>query len=442
MSDLLKKYNRPGPRYTSYPPVPFWGKVPTKAEWIGHIQSTYNNATGMDIYIHVPFCERLCYYCGCNRQITKNHKVEDTYVKLIIKEWKMYIELLGFIPKVNSLHFGGGTPTFLSASNLKEIIDEITVNKSETFIGSIEIDPRAVTTDHLDMLVSSGFTRFSLGIQDFDPVVQKAINRIQSFELVENVVFELRKRKIESLNFDVIYGLPKQTCESITETFNSIDKLSPDQIAFFSYAHLPERLVNQRLIKSEDLPDDVLKVKLYETGKAILKENGLHDVGMDHFARENNFLYKAKEDSRLHRNFMGYVDKKSSVLLGLGPSSISDSSVSFMQNAKNFGDYETAINKSQLPISSGHVHNADELLVQKTIIDLMCTDKAQIQSSLPYHEQVMSELAEFEADGLLKISDQTVSILPAGKKFIRNVAMTFDFHLREKLKIGKFSQVI
>ena len=401
----------------------------------------YDEKEGMDLYVHVPFCEKLCYYCGCNRIVTKNHNNEDKFCDLLLSEWELYKKHLGFTPKINSLHFGGGTPTFLSAENLEKLIVSLTENKSEHFIGSIEIDPRTTDLSHLDCFKRNGIKRVSLGIQDFDEEVQAAINRKQSYELVENLVNELRGRGIDSINFDVIYGLPKQTEETITKTFNMIRSLRPDLIAYYSYAHLPEKLKNQRLIKTEDLPNAELKQALYEKGKELLMQDGYEDVGMDHFALPENFLYQAKINNRLHRNFMGYVDKKSKILLGLGPSSISDSSLSFMQNEKGFNEYEMRIKSGALAVSNGHVHNNDDIETQKIILDLMCNDEGEIKI-LPYLEEILRELEEFQNDGIVKMNKNRIKILPEGKKFIRNVAMTFDFYFREKMPRDKFSQTI
>ncbi|MBC7714720.1 MAG: oxygen-independent coproporphyrinogen III oxidase [Rhizobacter sp.] len=443
MNDLVKKYNRQGPRYTSYPPVPFWKNAPVETSWISHLKESYKESEGLDLYVHVPYCEKLCYYCGCNRVVTKNHNVEDSYIELIQKEWKIYCDSLGFIPKVNSLHFGGGTPTFLSAVNLEKIIQFLTVNKSENFTGSIEVDPRNVTTAHLDTFLKNGIVRISLGIQDFDPGVQKAINRMQSFELVKNLMAEIRARKFESINFDIIYGLPKQTQETITYTFSLVNELRPDLIAYYSYAHLPERLSNQRLIKNEDLPEGTQKLALYETGKLLLAEKGYHDIGMDHFALPENFLCQAKNNNCLDRNFMGYVDKKSSILIGLGPSAISNSSKSFIQNSKGLTDYESRINSGVLAITSGHTHTTEDLAAQKIILELMCNEESLIDLDVhPYKIEISSELKNLEEDGLIKKTDNFIRVLPAGKKFIRNIAMVFDFHYREKAGIEKFSKTI
>lgn len=443
MSDLLAKYNRQGPRYTSYPPVPFWKNAPGESEWINHLKVVYSEEEGMDLYVHIPFCEKLCYYCGCNRIVTKNHSVQDNFVELLLTEWNIYCDRLGFIPKINSLHFGGGTPTFLTPENLEKLIVHLTKNKKETFTGSIEIDPRNTTLGHLDCFKKNGIKRVSLGIQDFDPGVQKAINRAQSFELVENLVNELRARQIESINFDVIYGLPKQTKETITETFNLIRKLRPDLIAYYSYAHLPERLKNQRLINSADLPDGSEKQALYDLGKDLLALDGYADVGMDHFALPDNFLFKAKDENKLHRNFMGYIDKKSSILLGLGPSSISDSSLSFAQNEKGVNEYEVKIKSNQLAINHGHTHDEKDLNIQNIILSLMCKNESTINiEKIPYWNDVKVDLSSMEKDGMIKMDDYKVIVLPIGRKFIRNIAMVFDFYFREKMPAEKFSRTI
>jgi len=398
----------------------------------------------MDLYVHVTFLEKLFYYCGCNRIVTKNHSVQDNFVNLLLLEWQTYCDRLGFIPTINSLHFGGGTPTFLTPENLEKLIVQLTLNKKENFTGSIEIDPRNTSIEHLDCFKRNGIKRVSLGIQDFDPLVQKTINRAQSFELVEKLVHELRLRDFESINFDVIYGLPKQTSETITETFRLIRKLKPDLIAYYSYAHLPERLKNQRLINPTDLPEASEKQAFYELGKELLAMDGYADVGMDHFALPHNFLFKAKDDNRLHRNFMGYVDKKSPILLGLGPSSISDSSISFAQNEKGMNEYELKIKSGSLAINLGHTHDEKDLNVQKIILSLMCRNESTLPDNkqIPYWDDVKNELKSMEDDGMIKMDDYKVSVLPIGRKFIRNIAMVFDFYFREKMPAEKFSRTI
>ena len=369
--------------------------------------------------------------------------MEKPYLSLLLNEWKLYEEKLGFTPAVNSLHFGGGTPTFLSPENLNMLMKHLLKNKTSEFIGSIEIDPRTCKTEHLDVLIENGIKRVSLGIQDFDPNVQKLINRHQPDSLVESLVEKIRAKGISSVNFDLIYGLPGQTKESILRTIEIVMKMKPDLIAFYSYAHLPDRIKNQRLIPESTLPSAELKRELYELGRKCLWDCGYAEIGMDHFALPSSYLHKAKDENGLHRNFMGYVDKKSSILLGLGPTSISDSSLSFAQNAKNMKEYEDLITKGNLPIEKGHTHSERDLFVQKIILDLMCQNKAFIgNSSLPYSDEILDELSKFKEDGIVELVNNEIIITELGKAFVRNVAMSFDYYLREQTTKTKFSQTI
>jgi oxygen-independent coproporphyrinogen-3 oxidase len=444
MVELIQKYNRPGPRYTSYPAVPFWNNAPNEKEWISHIKNIYQEDVGIDLYVHVPFCENLCYYCGCSRTITKNHDVEDFYLAALLKEWELYKEKLGFTLKINSLHFGGGTPTFLSPKNLEKLIVTLLQNKSKSFIGSIEVDPRTCSDEHLEVFSRCDIKRVSLGIQDFDSVVQKAINRDQSPEMVRILVEKLRNHKMTSINFDLIYGLPKQSLDSISKTIELVAKMKPDLIAFYSYAHLPERIKNQRLIVESELPSPDLKRELYELGKKLLIENGYVDVGMDHFALPSSFLYQAMMEKKLHRNFMGYVDKKSPILLGLGPTSISDSSMSFVQNIKDVKVYEKKVKAGELPLAIGHTHNKNDLLIQEIILEMMCHNEIEIRNieDLPYWKEIEKELLSFQLDGIIEMDNNQIRITSIGKGFVRNVAMIFDYHLREQTSKVKFSQTI
>lgn len=442
MNHLLKKYNQSAPRYTSYPPVPFWTGAPSQKDWIEHIKAEYTDK-GVDLYVHVPFCEKLCYYCGCNRTITKNHSIEEEYLELLFKEWNLYTAQLGFEPIVNTLHFGGGTPTFLSAKNLELVIKTLTSHKSLEFIGSIEIDPRTLKDEHLEVFRDNQIQRVSIGIQDFDSHVQKAINREQSFDLVEEVVKKLREHNVSSINFDVIYGLPKQTLDSIANTFKLIKKLKPDLIAYYSYAHLPDRVKNQKLINEADLPKAQEKQALYEMGKKILSDGGFIEVGMDHFGLEHSYLVKAKNTKTLHRNFMGYLDQKSNILIGLGPTSISDSGRSFVQNEKSFGLYSERINKAELPLTTGHVMSSEDKVIKKNILDLMCNNETLLNSDqIPFYEEVEKELDLMEKDELLIREGSLLKVTNLGKIFIRNIAMSLDFHLRNKKNEIKFSQSI
>lgn len=439
LDQLIAKYNKAGPRYTSYPPVPFWKGAPSQETWFTHLSTKCRE--GVDLYLHIPFCEKLCWYCGCNRVITKDHSVEDKIISLLLKEWELYEKNIGPL-KVNSLHLGGGTPTFLSPVNLKKLISSISQNRAADFIGSIEVDPRTCTKEHLLVLKELGFKRISLGIQDFDELVQKSINRYQPVSLVEALIKEIREIGFESVNFDLIYGLPNQSIESIKKTIEIVSRLGPDLIAFYGYAHLPSKIANQKLIKTSELPSPQLRQKLYEAGKELLQSSGLLDIGMDHFAKETNYLYQAKITKNLHRNFMGYTDKKSACLIGLGPSAISDSGLSFVQNHKELDAYERSLAAHTIPYALGHIQSESDLIAQKHILEFMCLDEVELSYELDHFVSITHELAEFEKDGIVSIHQKNVKLTPMGKLFMRNVAMCFDHHLREQKSSTRFSQTV
>jgi len=440
---LIQKYSLAAPRYTSYPPVPFWQNTPSEQQWIDDLQTQYNERSGVDLYVHVPYCEKLCYYCGCNRTITQNHELEIPFVDWICHEWDLYINALGFVPKINSMHFGGGTPTFLSPHRLKTIIEYLSKQRTKSFIGSIEIDPRTCSDDHLSVLSDTGISRVSLGIQDFDNQVQSAINRYQPVSLVERIINNTRKNGISAINFDLIYGLPRQSLTSIEYTMDHVVSLKPDSIAYYGYAHLPHKIKNQKLIKETELPSALLRNQLFALGKKILLENDYYDIGLDHFARPGNHLYEAKQNGKLHRNFMGYVDKKSHVLIGLGPSSISDSSKSFVQNHKDLEAYQNALKSKKFPIEKGHTHSQDDLLVQNIILNIMCQKQVTIDlDKFSFHSEIMGDLKKLANDEIIHFEKNELSLTPLGTAFMRNVAMVFDHHLRSKNTQSIFSQTI
>lgn len=440
---LIEKYNKPIPRYTSFPPVPYWHDEPTEEVWMQGVLSTYNSNDGVDIYVHVPFCEQLCYYCGCNRVITRNHDNEDVFVNYLLKEWSLYqAAFKDQSIKINSIHFGGGTPNFLSSQNLTKIIDTICAHKTEGFFGSIEVDPRTVSFEQLDTLTSLGVTRFSFGIQDFDPLVQKAINRSQSVEMIKSIVDYLRAKNVESINFDLIYGLPNQTIQTIERTFSHVVELSPDMIAFYSYAHLPDKLKNQKLIKTEELPSATLKRELYDTGKELLEKNGFVEIGMDHFAKKDNFLVSCMLDKKLKRSFMGYTDKRSNILLALGPTAISETELGFIQNEKNLKEYMEKLDLKSLPKTFGSSNSFEDKLVATAIQEIMCqfVIRKDLLANLPLNSNF--DFSEFINDGLLVERDDCYNVTELGRAFVRNLANTFDFYDQQKNRSVKFSQSI
>jgi len=425
---LTGKYTQDGPRYTSYPPLPAWSRKSDEETHLNHIKINYNEDEGIDLYVHVPFCESLCYYCGCHRTITKNHQVEGPLIQSIMSEWDLYKSKLGMIPNVRSLHLGGGTPTFLAPSNLKFLIDYLTENRTTNFFGSIEIDPRTCSKDHLLILSNLGFKRISMGIQDFDEKVQKAINRFQTKELVQSIVSFARNVGFESINFDLIHGLPYQTPETIKSTFKIVESLNPDLIAFYRYAHLPDKIKHQKLIKNESVPGNYEKSVLYEKGKEVLTKAGYCEIGMDHFAKKNSYLYQSFESKKMQRNFMGYTDSKSATLIGLGPSAISDSTLSYRQNEKNFYEYQKKIDQGELPFNNGHDSTNEDLKVKSIIQNLMCFHEVNLREihDLNHYPSIAKDLKDLENDQLIEFSGAKLRLSPIGEIFIRDVARVFD----------------
>lgn len=433
---LVRKYNKPVPRYTSYPTVPFWSTDVKVDSWQQDFQHRFheqNHTNGISLYIHLPFCESLCTYCGCNKKITTNHKVEEEYLLAIENEWKLYRKLMAQTPVIRELHLGGGTPTFFSPRNLQRLLQSIfkksIVHPQREF--SIEGHPNNTAPEHLNMLHSLGFRRISYGVQDNDPDVQKVINRIQPFENVKKATEEARKTGFTSVNFDLIYGLPLQTMESIERTINQVITLKPDRIAFYSYAHVPWTSKAQRLFDETHLPDAETKIGLYLKGKALLLQNGYSDIGMDHFALPHDDLYKARKEGKLHRNFMGYTTQNAGLLLGLGVSSISDAGTAFAQNNKTLHDYYSAISRNELAVAKGYQLSKEDFSFRKYILEISCHSKTKfLQQDLPllrqYSFPVLEELAN---DGLIKWNEQGVCLTDEGHYFIRNVCSAFDLHL-------------
>jgi oxygen-independent coproporphyrinogen-3 oxidase len=383
---LVRKYNQPLPRYTSYPTVPVWNEKLDVEEWKNIFTKKFaeqNHVNGISLYIHLPFCESLCTYCGCNKKITTNHSVEEDYLLAIEKEWNLYRHLMKQTPVIRELHLGGGTPTFFSPKNLKRLISFITKNSiiHPRHEFSIEGHPNNTTTEHLKTLFDLGFRRISYGVQDNDPEVQRVINRIQPVENVRRATEEARRVGFTSVNYDLIYGLPLQTLESIERTINEVIELKPDRIAFYSYAHVPWTSKAQRLFDENDLPGAETKIQLYLKGKELLMAAGYEDIGMDHFALPSDELYKAREAGKLHRNFMGYTTQNTGMLLGLGVSSISDTGNAFAQNEKTLHDYYAAVSAGNLAIKKGYVLNEEDLAFRQYILDIAC------KGSTIFHEE-------------------------------------------------------
>lgn len=452
MNSLIDKYNIPGPRYTSYPTVPFWDNESFTSDlWQQSVIKTFNetnDSEGISIYIHLPFCEQLCTFCACHKRITKKHSVETPYLESVLKEWDLYVKLFGRTPKIKELHLGGGTPTFFSPENLRLLLEgiyakaEIAENPQFSFEGH----PNNTTREHLQTLYDLGFRRASFGVQDYDPQVQKAINRIQPFENVKSVTEMAREIGYEGVSHDLVFGLPFHTWEKMEYTIRKTLELKPDRLAFYSYAHVPWiKGVGQRGFDENDLPSGEEKRKLYTNGKKLLEELGYIEVGMDHFALPHDDLYQSMISGDIHRNFMGYSSSKTKLMVGLGMSAISDSWYAFAQSNKSVEEYQKLVEEGIIPVVKGHILNEEDLIVRQHILNLMCRLETSwdLQTSFPEIENALESLKEMEADGLVEISENTIKITDKGRAFTRNVAMTFDLRmLRNKPETRIFSMTI
>lgn len=427
---LIAKYNVACPRYTSYPTVPYWSNVPKESQWFDLLEEKVSGLTKpkISLYIHLPFCESLCTYCGCNTRITVNHAVETPYIEVLLKEWEMYLPYLKDV-EIEELHLGGGTPTFFSAGNLKNLLNTILsgIKKTESFSFSFEAHPANTTFGHLYQLRELGFDRLSLGIQDFDLTVQKAINRVQTFEEVKSVVDQARSLGYKSVNFDIIYGLPFQTVEAVEDTIDKVKKLMPERIAFYSYAHVPWKHKAQRRYSEKDLPDNEYKRSLYEHGREKLEEAGYDVIGMDHFALPSDDLAISFKENKMHRNFMGYTPNRSDVLIGLGTSAISDIGYAMMQNDKTVESYKESIINGTLAIENGHVLSDSDMIVREHVLDVMCHLKTDLREEFPLsQDEIKGHLSEMIKDGLVSIENNQLLVNERGAPFVRNAALGLD----------------
>lgn len=452
-SALIEKYNIPGPRYTSYPTVPYWeDETFSLKAWKSSLQKSFiesNSTEGISLYIHLPFCESMCTFCGCNKRITRNHGVEVPYIDSVIREWEMYCELFQDKPVIKELHLGGGTPTFFSPDNLRFLIEEIfkTADRSPEAELSFEGHPNNTTKEHLEIFSALGFRRVSYGVQDYNEKVQKAIHRIQSFEKVKQATEMARSAGFTSVGHDVIFGLPFQTTENIVHTINKTIELRPDRIAFYSYAHVPWIKGNgQRGFKDEDLPGAKEKREQYETGKKMLLDAGYVEIGMDHFALRSDSLFEAREQNTLHRNFMGYTSSKTKAMIGLGVSAIGDSWYGFAQNVKGVEEYQDLIRKGIFPVFRGHILTQEDLTIRRHILNLMCKFKTQWFSLNEFFDElpsVLQKLEEMQNDKLVELDSNFIRITEKGQPFVRNVCMAFDLRLqRQKPETQLFSMTV
>lgn len=448
-TDLLAKYDVPAPRYTSYPTVPYWSENPTSEQWLAALQQTFahNPQTAWSMYIHIPFCESLCTFCGCNTFITQNHDNERTYTKAIHQEWESYLAQVPQLKTapIRQIHLGGGTPTFFSGKSLKRLLEPIMamVNIDPAqFEGSIEVGPRVTNREHLAALRELGFQRISMGVQDFNPEVQHLINRIQPYEMTRDLTLLAREVGFESVNYDLIYGLPAQTLDSFRETAVTTINLRPDRIALYSFAFVPWIKKAHRLFTEDDLPKGADKRALYEIARELFLAAGYVELGLDHFALPNDNLYQAYEQGELHRNFMGYTDMRTDILLGLGVSAISEAPTCFHQNEKLISSYKKRALDGEIPTMRGHLLDAEDQRQREQILQFMTQQQVELASAAQA-EDVRHYLAELLNDGLVTLDGTQLAMTERGRPFLRNAAMALDLRLRRnKPDTRVFSQSV
>lgn len=447
MTDLFAKYDVPAPRYTSYPTVPFWTDSPTTEKWLAELnRALADEAATWSLYFHLPFCESLCTFCACNTVITRDHGREMGYVDLLATEWNLYLDRVPALAErpLLGVHLGGGTPTFFSKENLERILKPIlsqTRIEQDRFEASVEVHPGHTTRDQLEMLRGLGFTRISIGVQDFDAEVQRLVNRHQPYEVTKSVTDIARELGYTSVNYDLIYGLPRQNPDRFSETVEKTINLRPDRIALYSFARVPWIKPAQRSYKDEDLPVAGEKRALYEMAREMLARAGYLEIGMDHFALPTDGMAQAQRQHTLHRNFQGYTETRTTVLLGLGVSAISETPTCFHQNEKAFPVYERRVRQGEVPTLRGHLLSAEDRRLREQILQFMTRFKVDLQPGQP--EDARSFLRPMIEDGLVRVSDQILELTEKGTPFLRNACMFFDQRLRsQEQRPQVFSQAL
>ena len=447
MTDLFAKYDVPAPRYTSYPTVPFWTDSPTTGQWIADLNRAFADETASwSLYLHLPYCETLCTFCACNTVITRDHGREEAYIDLLSKEWGLYLDRVPALRERSLLgvHLGGGTPTFFSAENLERILKPILADAriaSDQFEASVEVHPGHTTREQLVTLRQLGFTRISIGVQDFDPEVQRLVNRHQPYEVTKSVTDAARELGYTSVNYDLIYGLPRQNPESFAATVEKTIELRPDRIALYSFARVPWIKPAQRSYKDEDLPKAGEKRALYEMAREELAAAGYVEIGMDHFALPHDGMAAAQRKGTLHRNFQGYTERRTQVLLGLGVSAISETPTCFHQNEKAFPVYERRVQQGEIPTLRGHLLSEEDRRLREQILTFMTRFEVGLRPE--QRDDARNYLEPLISDGLVEVDGQRLILTERGRPFLRNACMFFDQRLRQQERRPQvFSQAL
>ncbi len=452
--DLIHKYDKAGPRYTSYPTAPMFHTGIGATDYATSLQRAANKGTPISLYMHVPFCDTVCYYCGCNKVVTKQRERAVPYVEYLLKEIDLLANAIGGHRTISQLHWGGGTPTFLNETQIRSLMSKLherfhfAPDKDGEY--GIEIDPRECNDDTVYILRDVGFNRMSMGVQDFEPAVQKAVNRIQSKEETLAVLKEARAHGFQSINIDLMYGLPLQTAETFNRTLDTIIDFSPDRIALFNYAHLPKMFMPQRRINEADLPSPTEKLNILKLSINRLLAAGYVFIGMDHFAKPDDELTIAQREGKLYRNFQGYSTHADAEMLGLGITSIGYVDGAFYQNVKTLDEYYELVDAGTFPVFRGYQLSDEDHLRRHVIMRLMCDFALNFHTveekfGISFHEHFaveLGELADMTEDGLLELHEDSLTVLPAGRLLIRNISMVFDEYLRNRQQEVKFSKVI
>lgn len=454
-NDLIKKYDKSGPRYTSYPTAIQFTENFSEQDYYQQVKLSNERNTPLSLYFHIPFCDTICYYCGCNKIVTKNRNHAQPYLDAVYKELALQGSLFKATRIVKQLHWGGGTPTFISHEQMMELMQQtrrhFTLLDDDSGEYSIELDPREVDAGSISLLRKLGFNRISLGVQDFNPKVQQAVNRIQSYKETRDVIIAARKDEFHSISLDLIYGLPFQTVESFSETVDKVLDLEPDRLSVFNYAHLPEMFKTQRQIKSEDLPTAEEKLTILQQVTNKLIDAGYEYIGMDHFAKPSDELAIAQKKKKLYRNFQGYSTNSDCDLVALGITSIGKVADSYSQNIKTIKEYTDVVNSGKLPIFRGVALTQDDVLRREVINQLICHFELsfkEIESSFKinfadYFSNELKTIKEMQEDSLLELTAEKILVLPEGKLLIRNICMVFDIYLkRSKEQQQRFSKTI
>ncbi|MCA3213148.1 MAG: oxygen-independent coproporphyrinogen III oxidase [Burkholderiales bacterium] len=449
---LLHRFDVPGPRYTSYPTADRFVEAfdaQVLSNWLG---KRADATAPLSLYVHLPFCATVCYYCACNKVITKDHSRGRDYLTALRKEADLIASRLTGSRQIEQLHFGGGTPTFLSNDELRELMALLTERFPMAPKGeySIEVDPRSTPPDKVAVLGELGFNRISVGVQDFDPQVQKAVNRIQSFEMTQATIEAARKADFKSVNLDLIYGLPKQSRATFARTLDKVLVLSPERVALYHYAHLPERFKPQRRIDAADLPSPQEKMGIMLDAIGRLTQAGYQYIGMDHFAKGADDLARAQQQGRLHRNFQGYSTRPDCDLIGLGVSAISKIGPTYSQNVRELDEYYDRLKQDQLPTARGVLLDMDDLVRRSVIMSLMChfevskeaIEQAHLVKFDEYFRRELAELKPFEEEGLVENTREWISVLPRGKLLVRAIAMGFDRYIKNDERVRKYSKIV